>query len=56
VDISDQLTEWNMVVQIEDGVIRPAGKRLIDKLEHQTGAKEQKYQYGSHAAKPPGQG
>ena len=56
VDVSDQLTEWNMVVQIHDGVIRSAGKRLIYKLEHQTGAKKQKYQYCSHAAKPPGQG
>ena len=41
---------------MQDGIVGPVGKWLVHEFEHQAGTKEKKYQYSSHAAKPPGQG
>ena len=52
-DISDQLTEGDILLQVENRFIGPAGKRLIHELEHQAGAEQKKYQHCGHTAQPP---
>ena len=55
VNISDQLPEWNIVLQVQDGFIGPIGQGHINEFEHQAGTEQQKNQHCSHAPQTPGQ-
>ena len=56
VNIADQLTEVDSVLQMHDGFIGPVGYRLINKFEHQARDEKHANQDRRHPAQSPGQG
>ena len=53
VDVSDQLSEKNMALEVKDGFIGLAWKRLINEFEQHSRPDQHCYQYDGHAAKTP---
>ena len=53
--VADQLTEQDVVLQIKDGIVGFIRHRLVDELHHQTGSEKNSHQYDRHPPESPGQ-
>lgn len=56
VDVSDQLSEKNMALEVKDGFIGLAWKRLINEFEQHARPNQQEYQHDSHTPETPREG
>ena len=53
-NIPQQLAKWDLIIQINNGVVSLVGKRCIDEFEYQACAQQQKQQHNGHDTQPPG--
>ena len=53
VDVSDQLSKENIPLEVKDGIIGFARKRLINEFEQNARPNQQEYQHDSHTSETP---
>ena len=56
VDVSDQLSKENIPLEVKDGIIGFARKRLINEFEQHARPNQQEYQHDSHTPETPREG
>jgi len=54
-DVPDQLSKQNLILEPHHGIVGSARKRLIKKLQQEARPDQQKNKNDRHAAQPPGQ-